>query len=150
MGVNRIKVSNRAPFGSVSSISGGSGRNPSASFQNQMGNQTKEHYRERVTALFDEIAKQSGDILNKLNLYKFEVYRGLISELLTEVIKNAFCHSSERVTDNCGEQRILSSVNIIDEKMKDLASDAMQRDIERIDYLSRIDEIRGLIMDLLS
>jgi uncharacterized protein YaaR (DUF327 family) len=81
---------------------------------------------------------------------KFEKYRGLISQLLNEVVKNAYALSSECITDGYGRQRIFATVTIVDDKLDDLASDLLQRDDKKLDFLGRIDEIRGLIMDILS
>jgi uncharacterized protein YaaR (DUF327 family) len=57
--------------------------------------------------------------------------------------------NSERILDPSGKQRIYTTINIIDGKLESLALDLLKRNSDRIDYLLRIDEIRGLVMDML-
>jgi uncharacterized protein YaaR (DUF327 family) len=95
------------------------------------------------------ISNEAATIIDHVDLLKFERYRGLIGEVLGEVVKNAYSLSSERVLDYSGKQRFYATVSIIDKKLEDMAVDILNRNSERLDYISRMDEIRGLVMDLL-
>lgn len=150
MDINRVKRTGPVNSSGISSVSKSSSGKSSDSFQDHLGSQMKESYRERVAALLDELKQNSSDILNNANLNKFETYRKLISELLNEVVKNAYSLSSECITDGCGRQRIYATVSIVDEKLNTIAADLLLRDSKKIDLIGRIDEIRGLLMDILS
>ncbi len=150
MDINRVKPAGQLNSSGITSVSKGSGGKSSGSFQDQLGGQMKEHYRDRAAAIMDELKKHASDILDKSDLDKFEKYRGLISELLGEVTRNAYALSSERITDGYGRQRVYATVAIVDEKLDALAADLLLQDSKKIDLLGRIDEIRGLIMDILS
>jgi len=127
--------------------SGGSGG--LGGFRQSFARQLKENYRDRVTALFDEINEQAAESFASIDLVNFERYRGLIKELVAEVVNHAFSVDRECVLDRSGRQRVYSSVSVIDGKLDELASDLLGRNIERIAFISRIDEIRGLVMDIL-
>jgi uncharacterized protein YaaR (DUF327 family) len=57
--------------------------------------------------------------------------------------------SSESITDRYGHQRVFETINIIDIKLDALAKDILLENSDKLDYISRVDEIRGLIMDML-
>jgi len=137
-----------APIYGIKSI-GDFGGKSSDSFQQQLGRQRKEHFRSRVVALFEEITEDAASIIDHVDLSKFEKYRGLIGNLLSEVVQNAYSLCSERVLDRFGRHRLYASISIIDKKLENMAKDILNKNGDRIDYISRVDEIRGLVMDLL-
>ncbi len=53
-----------------------------------------------------------------MNLPKFERYRSLLKELLSEVLNNAFMLKSELVTDSYGLRRVMTVINVVDEKLE--------------------------------
>ena len=127
----------------------GFGGRTSDSFQQHLGQKLKEDYRKRAAALFDEIGNDAAGMIDHIDLLSFERYRGLICDFLSEVVKNAYSMSSNLVLDYSGRQRLYATVNIIDRKLEDMAIDILERNGEHLDYISRVDEIRGLVMDLL-
>lgn len=149
MGMNPVRRVEQSPAYGVRPAAGNSGHSSSGSFQQQMGQQEREHYKTRVAALFDEIAKAGSAMLEPVDLTKFERYRGMIQELLCEVVSHAYCLNSERMFDRFGRSRVYETVTIVDKKLEEIAGDLLRSSSERIDYLGRMDEIRGLLMDLL-
>jgi len=142
------RISHVSLYG-ISPISKGSGGKSAGSFYDTYQQQLKEHYKDRVAALFDEISEQAENIVDHVDISKFEKYCQLIGDLIREVINNAYSINSERILDHSGKQRIFTTVNIVDNKLEDLASDLIRKNSDRLDYLRRVDEIRGLVMDML-
>jgi uncharacterized protein YaaR (DUF327 family) len=146
MGDLKINRVDKAPYKTVASA--GSEGKSFSSFQQDLNQQLKQDYRKRITELMDELSRESEDIFSNVNLPKFERYRILIKELLSEVLNNAFIMKSEMITDSLGSKRIMTVMNIIDSKLEEMASDLLSQNKVLIDYLGRVDEIRGLILDL--
>lgn len=147
--VYRVKRVDHISRYGITSISGGSGGSTGDAFREQLGNQLKDDYRRHFNDLFDELADLADSILGRVDISSFERYRGRLKELLMEAIKNAYVLSSEYVTDMYGRQRVFATINIIDTKLDDLAKDILLENSDNLDYMSRVDEIRGLIMDML-
>ena len=57
MDINRVKPAGQLNSSGISSVSKGSGGKSSGSFQDQLGGQMKEQYRDRADAIIDEIKK---------------------------------------------------------------------------------------------
>lgn len=149
MGMDSVRRVEQTPAFAMRPTAGNPGHSPSGSFQQQMDQQEREHYKARVAALFDEIAGAGSVILEPVDLNKFERYRGMIRELLREVVSHAYCLNSERMLDRFGRSRVYETVTIVDKKLEEIAGDLLRNSSDRIDYLGRMDEIRGLLMDLL-
>lgn len=144
--VKRLDHTARIGTATVMGCSGGS---TGDAFREHMGRQLKEEFRKHISELFDELTALADTIANRIDISLFERYRGRLKELLAEAIKNAYIYSSEYITDINGRQRVYATINIIDGKLDDLTKDILRENSDRLDYLSRVDEIRGLIMDML-
>jgi uncharacterized protein YaaR (DUF327 family) len=133
----------------TAAVPGNTGGSAGGAFREHLGRQLKEEYRKHISELFDELAQLAETILGRIDISIFEQYRGRLKELLTEAVKNAYILSSEYVTDLSGRQRVYATIHIIDSKFDELTKDILNENSDRLDYLSRVDEIRGLIMDML-
>ena len=147
MDINRIGRSGAPAFGVQSA--GSSGGKSAGSFQDQLGGQFKEHFRDRASALFDEIIREADGLLEHVDMSRFERYRSMIQSLLGDVLHHAYALQMEHVTDSRGKQRLYATVGVIDGKLEELARQLLDRNTDKLDYISRMDEIRGLVMDLL-
>ncbi len=143
----RVKRVN-APSYRVFSSAASEGR-PGSSFQGGFEEQLRQSYKKRVAELFDEIRAEAEDIFTHVDLSKFEKYRSLISRLLSELVNNAYLIKTDLATDEGGNRRVLTLVSVIDVKLEEMAADLLRQNGRLIDYLGRVDELRGLIMDLL-
>ena len=146
MGIDRIAQGGAPAFG-VRAAGSAAGKSV-GSFQEQLGGQYKEQFRSRAAALFDEIIREAGGLLDHPDMSKFERYRSMIRNLLADVLRHAYVLQTEHVTDARGARRLYATVGIVDEKLEDMAKQLLCRTADKLRYLSRIDEIRGLVMDL--
>lgn len=144
-----VKAGGQTTSYGVWSVSNSSGGGATGGFQQSFAKQLNEEYRERIAALFDEINEQAAACFDNINLLNFERYRRLIKELVSEVVNRAYSLNKECVLDGNGKQRMYSSVNVIDEKLEQLAGDLLDKNVQQLDFISRIDEIRGLVMDIM-
>ncbi|MPM15989.1 hypothetical protein SDC9_62363 [bioreactor metagenome] len=149
MAINRIQGSSGSAYG-IQQTKGSGGKDAGSSFQQQLSGQLAEDYRQRLEEILRDLDSQATAILERADLVKFEQYRARISQLLGELVQNGYRTKSERILSFRGSQRTYYSIHIIDQKLETLAKELVDRNLEQLTFLSRVDEIRGLIMDLLS
>lgn len=149
MDVYRLSRVDSATHYGLSSVSSGTGGHTSGSFRDQLGGQMKEDHRSRVTMVLDELEALSIGLLERIDMRAFERYLGQLRALLSEIARTAYALSTEDVMDFRGRRRILSAVEVVDQKLSELAFSVLDENGDRLEYLSRVDEIRGLIMDIL-
>ena len=125
------------------------GGDAAGGFQKKFGQQMDAHYQGRAAELFDELAKQADGGFAHMDIAVFENYRGMIKALVDEVVNHAFTVKRERVMDQNGRQRIYATVKVIDDKLEEMAAAVLNQHSEQISLLSAIDELRGLVMDVI-
>ena len=150
MDVNRLRRSDGTLSYNAPPVSAGADGRSGGSFRDSLGSQLKDDYRRRIKTILDEMESLSSELLCKVDMRSFQRYIGQIRDLLSEIISNAYALSTEQVMDSRGRQRILSAVEVVDEKLSALASDVLSTNSDRLDYLSKVDEIKGLLLDFLS
>lgn len=148
MDVYSVKEPGGALGYGVVSVSAGS-VSVGGSFREQLGNQMKDDYKRRIDVLLDDLASLPDDLLFRADIHIFERYLVQIRDLLNEIVKNAYVLNLENVNDVSGRQRIFSSVRIVDRKLDELARELLSQNSGRLEFLSRVDEIRGLVTDML-
>lgn len=122
----------------------------SQSFHQQQDNQERQKYQEQIEALFGDLSRDAQELLKGRNLSRFEAYRQKITFLLGEILQHAYLFEAERVRDGNGRERIYATIAVVDEKLDRLGTELLSENQEQLGLLSRIDEIRGLILDLFS
>ena len=75
-------------------------------------------------------------------------YRGLIKEFMNEVVNRSHKFSRENFLDRRGRHRVYGMVKLVDEKLDELAQVLVSGEKDHIDILNRVDEIRGLLLDI--
>ena len=120
------------------------------SFQQQMDEQERRKYQDRIINLFEEVRKCAPELLEKRDMSVFEEYREKIAELMGEILHHAYLFQPENVRDHYGQRRVYATVTVVDQKMKKLGEELLTQSSEQLNLIGRVDEIRGLILDLFS
>ncbi len=96
--------------------------------------------------LVQEITKQGEKFYKNPNLHELKLYKSMIKEFLKYVTDNMF--TLEHHTGGKWKQKIYTVSKIIDEKLAALTKLVIAQQIQNINLLATLDEIRGLLIDL--
>ena len=119
-------------------------------FQQQMNDREQQNYRARITNLFHEIRENAPRLLERRDLAVFEEYRMQIAELMEEILHHAYLFEPVDVRDGSGRRKVFATVTVVDQKLKELGDELLVENGPQLDLLGRVDEIRGMILDLFS
>ena len=75
---------------------------------------------------------------------------GLIKDFLNEVVYRSHKFSRENFLDRKGRHRVYGLIRLIDSNLDELARELVKDEKDHIAILSRIGEIRGLLLDILT
>ena len=75
-------------------------------------------------------------------------YRGLIKEFMNEIINRSHSFSRENFLDRKGRHRVYGIIRLVDENLDELAKELMKDEKDHLAILSKIGEIRGLLLDI--
>ena len=118
-------------------------------FRRTLTELTKEAYAARLQELKRKIDEQGDRLSDKVDVKEYEKYRRLIREFMDEIVSNGYTFQREDAYAARGRHRYIATVKIIDEKLDELGKEVMKEQADQIEILSKIDDIRGLLMDLM-
>ena len=103
---------------------------------------------EKLTALMEEITQQGERISKKKDIRDMKRYRSLIKEFMNEVVNHSHEFTRENFLDRRGRHRVYGIIRLVDENLDALAQALVQDEKDNVEILSKLGEIRGLILDL--
>jgi len=120
-----------------------------SSFRRTLTDLSKEMYSARIAEMKNEIDEQGKRLADRVDVRELEKYRRLIREFLDEIVSNGYTFSREDAYASRGKHRYIATVQIIDENLDALGKEVMKEHADKIEILNRIDDIRGLLLDLM-
>lgn len=110
----------------------------------------QENIRAELKALYDKIEAQSAKLSEKLFLDDLISYKKLIKEFLNITVNNSHVFFKESSLDRRGRHRIYSLVKKVDIELDELTQDFLDLENKRINILKKINEIQGILMDIMT
>lgn len=104
----------------------------------------------KVDMLLSDITAQGNRIAQHMDIRDMKKYRGLIREFMNEVVFRSHKFSRENFLDRRGRHRVYGLIKLIDSNLDELAQELVKDEKDHIAILSKIGEIRGLILDILT
>ena len=100
--------------------------------------------------MLEDIVQQGKKIAKRTDISEMRQYRQLIKEFLNEVVNRSHQFSRENFLDRRGRHRVYGIVKLIDKNLDELAEELIKDEKDNIAILNKIDEIRGLLLDILT
>ncbi|NLX62399.1 MAG: YaaR family protein [Tissierellia bacterium] len=110
----------------------------------------QENIREELKVLYDEIEMLTARLKDKLFIEDLVRYKEKIREFLNITINNSHVFYKESSLDRRGRHRVYSLVKKVDRELDELTKDFLNIEKNRIKILQRLDDIRGLLVDILT
>lgn len=102
----------------------------------------------RLQTLMESITMQGEKLAKKRDVADMRRYRGLIKEFLNEVVSRSHSFSRENFLDRRGRHRVYGIIRLVDETLDELAQELVKDEQDNLAILSKIGEIRGLLLDI--
>ena len=120
-----------------------------SSFRRTLTDLSQEKHAARLAEMREDINKQGERLADRVDVKEFEKYRRLIREFLDEIVSNGYTFSKEDTNYSRGRYRQMATVQVIDEKLDELGKEVMKEQADKIDIIHKIDDIRGLLLDIM-
>ena len=97
-----------------------------------------------------DITFQGNRIAEHMDIRDMKKYRGLIRDFMNEVVYRSHKFSRENFLDRKGRHRVYGLIRLIDANLDELAQELVKDEKDHITILSKIGEIQGLLLDILT
>ncbi len=102
----------------------------------------------RLSSLMEEITMQGDKLAKKRDIRDMRKYRLLIKEFMNEIVSRSHEFSRENFLDRRGRHRVYGIIRLVDQTLDELAKELVKDEQDNLAILSKIGEIRGLLLDI--
>jgi len=107
-------------------------------------------HRESLEELLDEVHETGEFLVESQSLENIKRYRRAVSSFLDYVVSNMLAVEEQTSGGNILRRKRFTQVKIIDGRLERLVAEVLQNQGKKLDLLEKIDEIRGLLVDLIT
>lgn len=105
---------------------------------------------DRLKMMIGDITDQGQKIAKHMDVKDLKKYRELIKEFVNEVVTHSHKFSRENFLDRRGRHRVYGIVKRVDQHVDELAQALIQDEKNNLKILGHVDEIRGLLLDIIT
>ncbi len=103
-----------------------------------------------LNGMLEEITVHGKKLAKRMDLRDMKHYRELIKEFMNEIINRSHKFSRENFLDRKGRHRVYTMIKLVNRNLDELAAELIKDEKDHIAILNKIDEIRGLLLDILT
>ena len=103
---------------------------------------------EKLNSMMEEITVQGDKISKHMDIKDMKKYRELVKGFLNEVVSRSHEFSRENFLDRRGRHRVYGIVRLVDKNLDDLAGELVKDEKDHLAIIRKIDDIRGLLLDI--
>lgn len=123
-----------------------SGKN--ADFQSHLVMAEDSNYEQHLDMLMRDIVKQGEALAKRVDIKDLKIYKKLIAEFLSLALGNSKKFSKKSILDRRGRHKVFAIIKSINDELDQLTQDVLNGESDNISLLQRLEDIRGLILDL--
>jgi len=120
------------------------------SFTDQLNRVHNGVVHEKLESLFNDIGKQGRVLGETLNIKDLKKFKDLIQRFLDYAVNKMYRMREQHGWDRKGRHKIYTLVETVNKEMETLTRMVLTDQKEQIGILAKVDEIRGLLLDIYS
>lgn len=103
----------------------------------------------KLKSMMTDITKQGDKLAKRIDIKDMKKYRELVKDFMNEVVSHSHKFSRENFLDKRGRHRIYGIVKLVDKNLDNLAQELIKDEKNHLDIIGKIDEIKGLLLDMI-
>lgn len=104
----------------------------------------------RLNFMLEEISAQGKKLGKHMDVRDMKRYRELIRDFMNEIVSRSHKFSRENFLDRKGRHRVYTMIKLVNKELDELAIELIKDEKDHILILNKIDEIRGLLIDIMT
>lgn len=120
----------------------------SAQFGSHLGRHFGEAQEETLKQMAKDIEKQGEHLAQRIDISELKTYKRMVMEFLEEAVRGFGRFTKESFLDRRGRHRVFATVKTVNDKLEELTREFLKTEKDNLAIISKIEDIRGLILDL--
>ena len=104
----------------------------------------------RLNLMLEEISAHGKKLGKHMDVRDMKYYRELIREFMNEIVSRSHKFTRENFLDRKGRHRVYTMIKLVNKELDALAMELIKDEKDHILILNKIDEIRGLLIDIMT
>jgi uncharacterized protein YaaR (DUF327 family) len=129
-----------------SAVAGGNVRG--ANFSEALKDSDSLRRQEICTNLLQQIDEQSAELKKSPTPAGVKRYRKLVRAFMKETLDQSYTLDQQTHWDRSGNRKVFITVKKLNESLEALADEVLHKEKDQINLVAKLDEIRGLLVDL--
>lgn len=117
-------------------------------FEENLSREQSQRMEERIAALLEDIDRQGKRMAGSMSLKELLAYKAKVKAFMEEVISGMLKFTQSSTMDRRGRHRIYTLVKRINQELEQLTEEMLGEQKNRLKILEKVDNIRGLLVDL--
>lgn len=117
-------------------------------FEAALKHSAAETRKQLCTAILAKIDQQSAALKKSLTVAGVKQYRELVGEFMKEALRDSYQLTGESKWDRMGNRKEYVIVKKVNESLEELMAALADQAKEQLDLIAKLDEIRGMLVDL--
>ena len=106
--------------------------------------------RQSLEKLLDEVHESGDELLAAQTLQNIKRYRNSVKSFLEQVLQRMVCLEQKASELNVLKRKRFTQIRVVDGKLERLVAELLASQHRQLDILGRLNEINGLLVDLMS
>lgn len=120
----------------------------SISFQEVMAKGRQQTLVDKLAKMAGEIEVQGKTLAESRTVDELRKYKKMVKEFMEEAVQNGLQLEEQRGFNRRGRTKIYKIVKEVDSKIINLANDVLNKEKSRLDILTQVGEIQGLLINI--
>ena len=109
-----------------------------------ISNIEEQDLQEKLSEMMEDITVQGDKISKHMDIKDRELVKGF----LNEVVNRSHKFSRENFLDRRGRHRVYGIIKLVDKNLDELASELVKDEKDHLAIIGKVDDIRGLLLDI--
>lgn len=103
----------------------------------------------KLDGMIKDITAQGDKLAKHMDIKDMKRYRELVKDFMNEVVTHSHKFSRENFLDKRGRHRVYGIVKLVDRNLDELAQELLSDEKSHLNILGKIDDIKGLLLDMI-
>ncbi|MCT4592700.1 MAG: YaaR family protein [Anaeromicrobium sp.] len=117
-------------------------------FKDQFNKLKSEDVKEKLEDLYSKITEKADRLSDKLYIQDMIEYKKLVKEFMDVAVTNSYMFEKDNFLDRRGRHRVFTKVKKVDKALSELTNEFLSGEVDRINVVKRLDDIKGMLMDM--
>ena len=113
-----------------------------------ISNIEEQDLQEKLSEMMEDITVQGDKLSKHMDIKDMRKYRELVKGFLNEVVNRSHKFSRENFLDRRGRHRVYGIIKLVDKNLDELASELVKDEKDHLAIIGKVDDIRGLLLDI--